>query len=1064
MPRNGSGVYSLPPGINPVVTQTLITSNWANTTMTDIANALTASVARDGQSAMTGNLNMAGFQIKNLGAPTDAGSAVSLGFVQSGAQFRLTNISGTANQITANLPGGVAALTLGQLVELIPTANNTGPVQLNVNGIGYSNVLTGIGNQLAANSLLANKLYLLGWDGVEWVILYAPNEMSFAQSAISGWDRPVGGYPPITKVNANTVAIPSGKGRIIAPSTRDVTGVTEVSWNAQQVVLTNIANAWATTLAVDATGAIVQLIGIVQSQWARQYIILGVVGHVDGQIETIVMQPSIYGDMAYEAYDLGTMLHNTITAGGQLSNATAPMSVDVAAGTMWLVGGNPNNANQPNFVNFAQQPTINFWPTTGNNTVGAKTTVVPVAQYDPAGAGVLVNIPAPASQAVIHRLFYMAGQYIFVYGQTLYGSLQNAIQALNTDNTLFKPPGKLQGATLFGYIIAQANCANINDGLTGQILAPNAAQASAGTGSGVGEAPLTGLGYARRNATWIESPYYSATDGTVMVGHNTDAFGQAVHVNAAPGQTKTLDFQSSGLARWAWTSGNGAESGANAGSDFTLNAYADNGGLLNAPLRFTRSTGFAYFDPGAVTIGHENLAGVSRLFVDAAAGQQKKIQFQTAGKARWEIGSNSDVEAGAGVGSSFFIARFDDTGANIDVPFTMDRKTAKITYAPASGVQANFYLSGNNSAPQLALNTVQAGLNRYIAGRTNDLNRWSIQLGDNVAESGGNAGSNFSITRYSDAGAAIDSAMVINRSNGAVTFSQPVTTGAYFVANQNFVSSTNAVSLTTTGAGTIYLRPNGLGSSVGQVTVSSNGALAISTSGITNSLGVTDPSGPHVSWSGGGGSYPSKWIRLNNSTMEWINGQYNAVIMALQDFGSGATALNVGSLYPNADNTSPIGTSAKRFTVVYATTGTINTCDMRTKNTIVDCGLGLDFVNAIPVKTYKLNVGENKVTYPDNPPIGQDEEGNDIYNTELPEPIITPVPGTRTHVGALSQDVVTALTAAGVDPSSMAMWCLADPADPDSLQQLRPDELMWVLWTAVQQLSAQVEALQAKLP
>jgi hypothetical protein len=39
MSRNGSGVYSLPAG-NPVVTQTISSSAWANNTMTDLAAAL----------------------------------------------------------------------------------------------------------------------------------------------------------------------------------------------------------------------------------------------------------------------------------------------------------------------------------------------------------------------------------------------------------------------------------------------------------------------------------------------------------------------------------------------------------------------------------------------------------------------------------------------------------------------------------------------------------------------------------------------------------------------------------------------------------------------------------------------------------------------------------------------------------------------------------------------------------------------------------------------------------------------------------------------------------------
>lgn len=50
MPRNGSSVYSLPAG-NPVVAGTVIATTWANTTLTDIATALTNSLSTDGSTA-----------------------------------------------------------------------------------------------------------------------------------------------------------------------------------------------------------------------------------------------------------------------------------------------------------------------------------------------------------------------------------------------------------------------------------------------------------------------------------------------------------------------------------------------------------------------------------------------------------------------------------------------------------------------------------------------------------------------------------------------------------------------------------------------------------------------------------------------------------------------------------------------------------------------------------------------------------------------------------------------------------------------------------------------------
>jgi hypothetical protein len=70
MSRNGSGTYSLPAG-NPVVTGTTISSTWANTTLTDIASALTGSLAADGQTTATGNLNMGTNKITNTADPTN---------------------------------------------------------------------------------------------------------------------------------------------------------------------------------------------------------------------------------------------------------------------------------------------------------------------------------------------------------------------------------------------------------------------------------------------------------------------------------------------------------------------------------------------------------------------------------------------------------------------------------------------------------------------------------------------------------------------------------------------------------------------------------------------------------------------------------------------------------------------------------------------------------------------------------------------------------------------------------------------------------------------------------
>ena len=78
MSRNGSGVYTLPAG-NPVVTGTVISTSWANNTMNDLASAMTDSGAADGQTPMTGPLNLNSNKVTNLANATLTGDAVNFG-------------------------------------------------------------------------------------------------------------------------------------------------------------------------------------------------------------------------------------------------------------------------------------------------------------------------------------------------------------------------------------------------------------------------------------------------------------------------------------------------------------------------------------------------------------------------------------------------------------------------------------------------------------------------------------------------------------------------------------------------------------------------------------------------------------------------------------------------------------------------------------------------------------------------------------------------------------------------------------------------------------------------
>lgn len=111
MSRNGSGIYNLPTG-NPVVSGTTITSTWANNTLNDIASALTQSLAADGQTPVTGALNLNSNNIIN-GATINAASANFPTSLSAGPTTIVGNVSITG---TTTFVGDVAGGTF-----VIPT-------------------------------------------------------------------------------------------------------------------------------------------------------------------------------------------------------------------------------------------------------------------------------------------------------------------------------------------------------------------------------------------------------------------------------------------------------------------------------------------------------------------------------------------------------------------------------------------------------------------------------------------------------------------------------------------------------------------------------------------------------------------------------------------------------------------------------------------------------------------------------------------------------------------------------------------------------------------------------
>jgi hypothetical protein len=234
----------------------------------------------------------------------------------------------------------------------------------------------------------------------------------------------------------------------------------------------------------------------------------------------------------------------------------------------------------------------------------------------------------------------------------------------------------------------------------------------------------------------------------------------------AIGATNTVLTVVGGIPTWA----------ANAAMLNPMTAIGDVilGGAAGAPTRLAAvAAGQVLASAGVTTAPVWNasptLAGLTVLqpagavaltISKTASGQLASIFGQTAGSTRWQISpGEATAETGANAGSEFAIYAYTDAGAFLATPFSIKRATSDVYMLGPLRIQSAAF-------PTLYLNKPAAGQGTQFFGQTAGVNRWLLQLGDSVAESGGNAGSNFSIFAYTDAGAYFGTPFSITRSDG----------------------------------------------------------------------------------------------------------------------------------------------------------------------------------------------------------------------------------------------------------------------------------------------------------
>lgn len=206
MPRNGSGGYSPPQNSwNPAINGMGALPNDWMAILNDMAAAVQASIAADGQTPITGSLNFGNNRLRNVGAPQGQGDGLRLDQIMKGADIPSATtiafpIEGSLFDVTGTttITGIVGAFPgRGVLVRFMDTLTLTHGTNLILPG--GANITTQTGDFAAFVCL----------DGTKWQCWLYPRAQSDASMRVASSDHfgataPTETWPGLTWADSGT--------------------------------------------------------------------------------------------------------------------------------------------------------------------------------------------------------------------------------------------------------------------------------------------------------------------------------------------------------------------------------------------------------------------------------------------------------------------------------------------------------------------------------------------------------------------------------------------------------------------------------------------------------------------------------------------------------------------------------------------------------------------------------------------------------------------------------------------------------------------------------------------
>ena len=313
------------------------------------------------------------------------------------------------------------------------------------------------------------------------------------------------------------VTISAGTGVIVDSYTDPINPTyTEVSWAEQTLDFGAVTDRNRTNLYVDAAGVFTALIGPVSTTIWRTTIFVGYAYHNyagAGEIlgtTQVHLTPKEVGNQLLD-FIRATSVFPILVSGTGIFQPNADLTFGITEQNWWAPGINQDASPiDPNFksVDPIDPASIYYVMSTGAVVVdapgGTPTTLVDPARYeDPLGT--VIPVPGSANRATIQRLYVtLAGNTIMMYGQQYYDNLEEARNALNSDNASHITPDVLEFATLIAYLVMEKASTDLQDGTDVIIINPDGVP----IGGGATGAHTHDTRYMMWKGPWVDGQYY----------------------------------------------------------------------------------------------------------------------------------------------------------------------------------------------------------------------------------------------------------------------------------------------------------------------------------------------------------------------------------------------------------------------------------------------------------------------------------------------------------------------------------------------------------------------------